>query len=237
MANKGFNVLEFRSVIDNNGGLKSANKFLVEFMEPKALKGELNINSGGRSDRLSFYCKATSLPGIGILTSDVYRHGYGPIERKPYGTIFNDVMLMFYVDGKGVINDWFYKWLLSIVNFRSDKGMLSTLSLGTRNAAYTYNYKEDYAIDVRITTFNQEGSVGRTIVLQEAYPNYMGDIMLDWDAKNQVMILPISLTFKDWYDDKPLSTEGIPRVDISSITFGEDNMPEPLDGSEEWMTK
>jgi hypothetical protein len=114
---RGFNIQEFKSVLDGNRGLLRNNRFLVEFPPPRKLQDTLNQGlSQPFGNVLSFYCKGAPLPGIGILTSDVYRYGYGPIERKPYGTVVNDAMMHFYVDGNNQVRRWFRQWVRLIVN-------------------------------------------------------------------------------------------------------------------------
>lgn len=193
---KGFNILKFRSRIDKNTELNRAAHFKVTFTTPKGLR-----KSNMDSDILSFYCKSSVMPGLGILTSDNYRYGYGPIERKPYGTVFNDAMVTLYVDGNNVVKSWFTLWTQLITNYRADKGMESTSSINGAKA-FEFSYKEDYAVDITISAYNGVGRETNRVVITEAFPNYIGDISMDWEMKNQVVILPVSLTFRDWYDEK-----------------------------------
>lgn len=201
----GFNIQEFKSVLDGNRGLMRNNKFLVEFPPPRKLQGIT-----GMSNVLSFYCKGAPLPGIGILTSDVYRYGYGPIERKPYGTVFNDAMMHFYVDANNQVRKWFRQWTRLIVNADMPNGIQSRNS-STGQDAYEFSYKTDYAIDIRITSFDPDGNPIISVVMCEAYPNYIGDVIQDWEDKNSSMIMPVSITFRDWYE------ENTPIVDFGSI--------------------
>lgn len=196
MANRGFNILEFRSNIESTGGLKLSSKFKIDVPVPKGIRPNVT-----KSDILQFHCKSVSLPGLGIITSDVFRYGYGPIERKPYGTVVNDVMAMMYLDGDNHVKNWFYDWTRLIVNYETRDGMLGENDLNNHKA-YLFSYKEDYAVDITISFYTQEGKEHQ-VVLTEAYPNYLGDVMLDWDAKNQVSMLPVSFTFKDWYETTP----------------------------------
>lgn len=198
---RGFNVQEFRSVIDANRGILRNNKFLVEFPAPRKLQKILNIGSSSPNGNiLSFYCKSAALPGLGILTSDVYRYGYGPIERFPYGTVFNDSMMSFYVDGNNMVRRWLRRWITLIVNIDSKNGM-QTQDKNTGQMAYEYSYKQDYAVDIRVTVFDPEGYPIISVVLTESYPNYVGDVQMDWEDKNSNMHLPMSFTYKDWFED------------------------------------
>lgn len=213
-----FNVQEFKSAVDGNGLMRN-NKFMVNFPLPAKLS---SIMTGVNSNQLlSMYCKAAPLPGIGILTQDVYRYGYGPIERKPYGTVVNDIMLHFYVDGNNVIRQWLRSWVRSIINPDTSKGINSTYAT-TGQSAYEIGYKSDYAVDVNIVAFDSQGLPKISIVLIEAYPNYIGDVHQDWEDKNTTMMLPISLTFRDWYEDS-LQDSGAPSITSFSQSLGLDS--------------
>jgi hypothetical protein len=237
MANKGFNVQEFKSVIDRGGGLKLGSRFLVEFPVPEYLERNRRVknNVGGRAGKLSFYCKAAAIPGIGVMSADVYRYGYGPIERKPYGTVFNDVMMMFYIDGEGQVDEWMYEWVRSIINFNMANGIggefynMDPSAEFVRGAGpdvepYFFRYKKEYAVDLKITTFDPEGRFEKAIVLSECYPNYIGDKQVDWDEKNQLTMLPVSFTFKDWYPERYQTG---PRIEFTDDPNANQSTPVP----------
>lgn len=191
---RGFNVQEFKSAVDLKGGVMRNNKFLVEIPAPPKLMAEL----GMEERNLSFFCKAIPLPGIGIMTQDNYRYGYGPANRIPYKTVFNDLMAQFYVDASGMVRGWFRSWIKSITNPAMPYGINSTWK---DMSAYEFSYKEDYAVDIRITSFDPEGNARLKIVLCECFPNYLGEVYQDWDDKNSSMILPVSLTYRDWFEE------------------------------------
>jgi hypothetical protein len=197
-----FNVNNFKAAIDNLGLLRT-NKFRVDIPIPPKILAALPEANGGRE--LSLFCKSAPLPGLGILTQDIYRYGYGPIERRPYGTVVNDIMLQFYVDSENIVDNWMRDWVRLILNPDSRQGINSKWTVTGQNA-YEFSYKEDYAVDMRITAFDSEGFPKKSVVLVEAYPNFVSDILLDWDHKNQNMILPVAITFRDWYQEKIAAT-------------------------------
>jgi hypothetical protein len=210
-----FNVSEFRSAIDDKG-LMRTNKFLVQFPIPAKIRSQLPDTFQGQ--KLSFFCKSMPLPGIGILTNDIYRYGYGPLERRPYGTVVNDIMSQFYVDSENMVRRWFRNWTRLIINPDTSKGINSTWSV-TGQSAYEISYKEDYAVDIRITAFDPEGIPRVSVVLIEAYPNFVGDIVQDWEHKNQNMIMPVAFTFRDWYEET-IGSSGDILPSITSFDSG-----------------
>jgi hypothetical protein len=192
-----FNIGEFQSAIQDMGLMRD-NKFVVQFPIPPKIVRAVPTDVNG--SELSFLCKSAALPGIGILTQDIYRYGYGPIERRPYGTVVNDIMLQFYVDSSNIIRQWFRNWVRLIINADSSKGINSTWAQ-TGQSAYEFSYKQDYAVDIRITAFDPEGIPRISIVLIEAFPNFIGDVQQDWEQKNRNMIMPAAFTFRDWYEE------------------------------------
>lgn len=197
----GFNVQEFRSVIESKKGLMRNNRFLVSIPSPRKLRGKL-----GTSERdMELFCKAAPLPGIGILTQDIYRYGYGPIERMPYGTVFNDVMLEFYIDADSMVRGWFRNWINLIVNPSMGQG-IDTENKVTGFKSYEFSYKEDYQVDIRITAFSPEGKAAINVVICDAYPNYIGETHQSWEDKNTNMVTPISFTYRDWYEEFPIQS-------------------------------
>jgi hypothetical protein len=223
----GFNIQKFKSVVNQNRGVARNNFFLVEIPQPRGFTNSPKAHSSGilgaiesvistvkkvidtvdyvltgthSDDVLAFFCKAAPLPGVGILMEGSSRYGVGPIIRTPYGNVVNDAMLQFYVDNKNVIRKWFRKWTKIILNPDFSERMTNTSSI---NGAlpYQHGYRDDYTVDIRITMFDPEGNVVTKVVLVDAFPNYIGDVMMDWNDKNSLMILPVSISYVDWYEE------------------------------------
>lgn len=235
----GFNVQNFKSVIDSNQGIMSTNKFLVEIAVPRGLQNILQEKSeDGSNGTMSFYCKSVFLPGVGLITTENYRFGYGPLQRKPYGTVFNDIMCMFYVDGMQIVRNWFNNWIRLISNPTSSfadagdegVGMMSKYR-GVQNP-YEMSYIDQYAVDMFINVYRDTGELINRVQVGSAYPNFVGDIALDWDAKNSMMILPVAFTYIDWLEvpmtgkenkgprDLASFVQGATGIDVSAIAGG-----------------
>ena len=198
---RGFNIQNFKSAIDSNKGLLRSSHFLVDIPVPVKLRGILNQNSlSTNGNDLAFYCKAAPLPGIGVLTDDIQRYGYASSDRRPTGVVYNDAMLQFHVDANNKVRKWFRSWFKLIVNPDSRNG-INTISNINGASAYEMSYKQDYAVDVRVTSFDPEGNPVISIVMVDAFPNYVGETMQDWDAKNQNMLMQVSFTYRDWYEE------------------------------------
>jgi hypothetical protein len=186
-----FNINTFRSIVGVNNEFLHTNKFMVQFPAPSGVILE--------DERiLTFYCKSAVLPGIGILTSDVKPYGIGPVERHPHSAVVNDALFQFYMDGDGKMRQWIVGWMNTIMYPSSENGINT---VGPRGVApYEMAYREQYVTDITITIFDAEGNEKIKTTLVEAYPNYVGDISTDWQEKNSLITMPVSFTYRDWYD-------------------------------------
>jgi hypothetical protein len=65
--------------------------------------------------------------------------------------------------------------------------------------SYELAYKDDYAVDIRISVFKENTEEVIKIVLRQAFPTDIGDIQLNWNDTNDYMRIPVSFTYTDWY--------------------------------------
>lgn len=205
-----FNINEFKTMIEKNGELLHPNKFMVQFPKPNGLvgvstqsaaqDGRLTVGITGSNDDLSYYCKSAILPGIGIDSNTISKYGYGPLERFAKGTLVNDALFHFYVDSNNQVRSYFVKWMRLITGAHSQYGMSTSLD-NTGRMPYEVGYKEDYSVDLTVTTYDQQGKEIIRTTLIDAWPNYIGDISVDWSDKNNYMLMPIAFTYRDWYED------------------------------------
>ena len=200
---RGFNINEFKA--KTSTGIMRNNKFLVEIPMPASI--QLNNNSTDRqilnetNRNLQFYCDSTAIPGIALLVSDVRNFGYGPSEKKPYNAVFTDLPLTFISDGLGENLQFFQEWLRSIVNYdlrETMTGQNSTYGL----APYELNYKTDYAVEMKIYVYTEQGDEIIKLTLAEAYPIFVGDIALNWADTNSFARVPVNFTFITWWNEK-----------------------------------
>lgn len=205
-AGPGFNIQQFYAFI-KAAGIQSANKFLCRIPLPPGLVGSPNETQWkGTSRVIEYWCLASSFPGVVLSTHNVSRYGYGPIEKKPFMPIFSDVTFQFIADGNGIIYDFFQQWINMMSNFDLRHGINSgsnptAMSSRTRLDSYELSYKSDYAVDINIIVYNDNGSETLTIVLRDAYPTYLGDMHFNWAENSSFTKLPVSFTFIDWYNE------------------------------------
>lgn len=201
----GFNVSRFKSKLEEYGVIKTS-KFLVRIPSPprfRASYGQQSILLNKASRDMEFWCEGAKMPGIGLNVHDIWRYGYGAMEKRPYAPIFTDILLTFIGDGKGIIWSFFQQWIQLIANYSmaSNETVMSNSGIIINQRPYELAYKEDYAVDISIIVFDDMGTEIFNIVLREAYPTLLEDIQLSWNNNNEIMRIPVNLTFRDFHNE------------------------------------
>lgn len=162
------------------------NLFEVTLFPPKVITGEKLVYN------LHLYAESASIPGLNFATSDIRRYGYGPIEKKPYAPIFNDITISFLVDGTGDLYKFFNKWMNRIVS--SDQ-YVNGSSSNNGLSAFEVEYKDDYKTQINISTFDEAGEVVLNTQLVDAVPIAISDTQLSWSDNDSVMKLQVTFTY------------------------------------------
>ena len=195
----GFDVGQF---IAQSHGPARNNKFEVYFPMPNALVSAGNpdnINYVG--NRVQMFIEETTLPGIALRTHDHRRFGYGPTEQRPYGAAFAPLPLQFRCDQGGQAFRYLASWARVACNYEFRDGMNKATGAATNGNQYPYEvaYKMDYAVDLEIVTYQDDGSESIHLILREAYPIYVGnEIGLNWRHKNGYIQIPVTMAYTDW---------------------------------------
>lgn len=206
MANQ-FQLSNFMASLAAAGTLPS-NRFLVVIQPPKSL-----ANAGYDMRNLTIRCENVNLPLPQLLTKDgINRYGYGVPERIPYSAIFADCSLEFIVDRQATQLKFFYDWVNSIVNLKTDRPIATT-------DVFEVEYKDNYVCNVTIYVYNELDDKVLECVLDLAYPRNVNDIQLAWQNTNVATPLKIDLSYRNMY----LRTLG--KTAISSILNDEKLQP------------
>lgn len=172
------------------GGVAKSNLFDVKVTPPKVLTGDKNSQA---ARKLSLLGKVAQLPGYYIQTTDVARYGFGPQEKTAYGTSYNDITIKFIGDGKGEIYKFFYNWIQGIV--RGDIDPTTGKIDSNAKGAYEVEFREDYAVDVDITTYDEQGESILLSRMVSAYPVNITELELDWGSED-IMEFSVQFTFR-----------------------------------------
>lgn len=189
------NIAGFLSAVNKYQGLARTNHFYVSVPTPPV------VATLGGSERLTsreipFLCESASLPGVSLATSEVRRYGSGVIEKKPYAPIFTDQAFTFYGDNTGAVHKFFYSWLNGIVKYDE---RIPVGRMGKNNAfPFEVEYKTEYAVDITITCINEADQTISEVVLQDAYPIFLGDVSLSWSENDSFVKFPVTFTYYNW---------------------------------------
>jgi len=195
------NVESFKSILNRLGGVARTNMFDVQIPVPPMMAGKSTVGTKTQVDvqtrDVGLLCESAVLPGMALSTSDIRRYGYGPVEKKPYSVVFTDQTFSFIGDNTGAIHAFFYKWMTGIV-----KGDLSPQSSGTTSYnglnAFEVEYKNDYAVDIVITCYDERDQSIVICTLRRAFPIFLGDIQLSWAENDTFMRIPVTFTYQTW---------------------------------------
>jgi len=141
------------------GDLARSNRFDVDIPVPLTLIPYIKT-----SRNLVYRCENANLPSRTFATTE--QKTYGPVEKHPYLTTYNDIDLTFIVDDDMQQRVFFDAWLNYI------------------NPTYNYNmrYKENYTTTITINQYDVTNKLSYTINLFDAYPISMNQLDLDWNG-------------------------------------------------------
>lgn len=180
-------------------GVARTNLFDVEITPPKIILGSK------AASKISLYAEGAALSGRTISTVDVNRYGYGPHEKIPYSMQYNDFTLQVIGDGQGEMYKFFYNWMQGIV--RGDSDVLRDKTDGGGKKAYEVEFKENYAVDIVVRQYNEQGETIFATRLTDAFPISVPDVNLNWSDSS---LMQFSVTFA--YLQNILENAGTPMA-------------------------
>jgi hypothetical protein len=141
-----------------NTELARPHRFDVQIPIPLAL---ILYNPTARN--LRYRCETAQLPGRTFATAD--QKTYGPIEKHPYLSTYNDLDLTFIVDGDMNQRVFFDAWMNYI------------------NPTYTndFRYKNDYSTAITINQYDTNNRKTYSVSTYGAYPISMNQLDLNWN--------------------------------------------------------
>ena len=176
--------------------LARPNKFDVFIPIPVGLAPYITI-----SKALNYRCESTDLPGRAIATTT--QKIYGPEEKFPYQTTYNDINLTFICTDKMEEKNFFDAWLEYI----------------NPSVTFNFKYKQKYAVNLRINQYNVRNKVSYSVDLVEAFPIGINEMPLDWSSDGYHK-LTVTFAYTKWRNNSVqalamqlLETGQIPQLD------------------------
>lgn len=172
----GFDIETFHAEVNAGDGPMRDNRF--EFVIPR--------HGNGLS---RFWASDVNFPGKQNATSDVRRHGYGVIEKRPNVTNFTQIRANFMNDNNNVVWGFLNQWMADIIPHNTSNGI---------QGQYLVEYKDEYRENVYINVYDNAGYRRSIIQLMEAFPTQMSDVPLSWQAVNTPFIFQVDFDFLTW---------------------------------------
>ena len=92
-----------------------------------------------------------------------------------------------------VLEKLFQEWQdLAVSDYRQENISTEMFDIG---------YYDDYVGSVEINQYDALGNKTWTTRLVEAFPSIIGDVALDWNNGTEILVLPVSFSFR-YYTDK-----------------------------------
>lgn len=228
----GFNVETFKSEISKRNGFLTPSRFLMTFVPPAILSGrtpQRTVNgtivggernpSIGRS--LEYWCESVMIPGYQFMQGDTRRWTYGPLEKRPFAPNTVSLQTVFLSDGNGDMLKFFNMWMNNIIPHYVQGAFTGSVSGAAGMAPYEVRYKQEYATDLHIYVFRQNGDQVLHYVVKEAFPSHVLDTPMSWDAQNQNLKFSVIFDYLEWYlEEDTVNKQTILGNQIDTIGLG-----------------
>ncbi len=150
-------------------------RFDVQIALPIKLAQYIGVARNAR-----YRCEASQLPGVSMGT--VNRKIYGPIEKQPLSTNYNDALLIFAVSG-----DLSEKYLFD-----------AWINLIQPNSSFDLNYKSDYVAPLTINQYDVTDKLVYSVTLNDCFPYSINQLDLDWSNETMFHKLYVTFAYHTW---------------------------------------
>ena len=202
-----FGVLnDLLSAFRSNEGYAQPNRYEVLILPPAKVGGggQQNIFSGTerQSDAraISLRAQNVTLPGRNLATSQE-SNVYGPDREIVEGVTYADDISMSFQSSSGLSERVFFE------NWQKQAFNEKTWNIG---------YYNDYIGTVEIYVLDKQEQRRYGIKLWEAFPKTIGANELAYDSNDQIMLVPVSFTFRYWTS---LDQNQNPQINIFDRVF------------------
>ena len=172
----------------DNNGFAQPNKYEVLIFPPAKLGGGQNQNVFGGMERqsdlrkISLRAQNVTLPGRNLAT---VQEGniYGPDREIVEGVTYADDISMSFQASSGLDERVFFE------NWQRQAFNEKTWNIG---------YYNDYIGTIEMYVLDKQEQRRYGIKLWEVFPKTIGSNDLAYDSNDQIMLLPVSFTFRYW---------------------------------------
>jgi len=173
-----FNVQNLTSSLEKSGVAK-ASHFEVQCTGPSALPG--------MERDIMYRAESAEIPGRSLSTFEHKFGNMGPVTKIPYGQVFTDMTVTFILSEDLREKQYFEIWQELMYN----TGAFETGSQ-TGMSKFKPKYFDDYAGNVVIRQYGQQGELRTIVTLVDAYPIIISPISTNWGSEE---LMKINVTF------------------------------------------
>ena len=190
----------------DNNGFAQPNKYEVLIFPPAKLGGGQNQNIFGGMERqsdlrkISLRAQNVTLPGRNLSTTQE-SNIYGPDREIVEGVTYADDISMSFQASSGLDERVFFE------NWQRQAFNEKTWNIG---------YYLDYIGHVEMYVLDKQEQRRYGIKLWEVFPKTIGASELAYDSNDQIMLLPVSFTFRYWTS---LDQSQNPQINIFDRVF------------------
>lgn len=159
------------------------------------------LGMGDIQSNLYFFCNSAALPGISLAPVDHREHGYGMVDRRPNSAVVDQLTLTFALDNSGMIMKFFHNSIQQVFNYNVEgKAMNATQLLNSKEAQpFEFGYYDDYVHnELKVTHLKPDGSPITQYTFHGAYPTQIGEVSLSWASNDEIALLPVGYTYRNW---------------------------------------
>lgn len=157
-----------------NDDLAKPSRFKVKLNIPAKLNGIID------SQTLSLRCENAQLPGRSISTGDL--RIYGPSEKYPYQSSYEDITLTFIVGGAMLEKTLFNEWMNYI----------------NPTQHWNFEYKKNYVSDIIVTQYDISDNEIHNVKIVDAFPVSVTQLDLDWSNDSSYHKLNVTFAYTYW---------------------------------------
>ena len=190
----------------DNNGFAQPNKYEVLIFPPAKLGGGQNQNVFGGMERqsdlrkISLRAQNVTLPGRNLATTQE-SNVYGPDREIVEGITYADDISMQFQASSGLDERVFFE------NWQRQAFNEKTWNIG---------YYNDYIGTIEMYILDKQDQRRYGIKLWEVFPKTIGSNDLAYDSNDQIMLLPVSFTFRYWTS---LDQNQNPQINIFDRVF------------------
>lgn len=206
-------IAEFIASIDSD--LARPNRFSIFLTLPQAI---ITTTTNSSSQRLAYRCESGELPGRTIAAAD--QKIYGPVQRHPFLSTYNDVTYTFICSGDMNEKKIFDAWM-DIINPSVDMNVGNT-----SRSKWDFAYRKEYTTDILVNQYTTQDDIAYTAKLVEAFPIAVNQLDLDWGQMNSYHKLSVTFAYTSWYPLDQQKTFREPSIDpkFNYTNVGDNNV-------------